>query len=138
MVGTVGTTLYGQREIAYVQDKPEERTKVFWEITIFRFVCVIVCSAIYYCIFALHGQYAEVYQILMIEVVATAFDISWFFIGLENFKTTVIRNTIVKLVGIVLTFVLVKKASDVPLYTFCLTLPILIGNLSLWFNLKNT
>lgn len=136
MVGTVGTTLYGQREIAYVQDNSEERTKVFWEIIIFRFICVMACAFAYYAVFAMQGQYAEIYKILTIEVIATAFDISWFFIGLENFKTTVIRNTIVKLVGIILTFVLVKKANDVSLYTFCLTIPILIGNLSLWFNLK--
>ena len=38
LIGAVGTTLYGQREIAYVQDNPEKRTMVFWEITIFRFI----------------------------------------------------------------------------------------------------
>ena len=135
LIGAVGTTLYGQREIAYVQDNPEKRTMVFWEITIFRFISVSICTIIYYLLFGISGQYTEIYQILTLEVIATAFDISWFFMGMENFRLTVIRNTIIKLIGVVLIFILVKEPEDVPLYTVCLTLPIFIGNISLWFSL---
>ena len=136
LLGAVGTTLYGQREIACVQDDPVKRTRVFWQITIFRAITTIGFSVIYYVIFAMRGEYSVIYQILMLEVLATAFDVSWFFMGLENFKLTVIRNSIIKVCGIVLVFVFVKTPEDVPLYTWCLTLPILIGNISLWFNLK--
>ena len=136
LVGAVGTTLYGQREIAYVQNDPAKRSKVFWEIVIFRFTAVTVCSVIYYLIFAMHGQYAEIYKILTLEVWATAFDISWFFMGMENFKITVIRNMIIKLCGIILVFTFVKTADNIQLYTWCLTLPVFIGNISLWFSLK--
>ena len=38
LMGAVGTTLYGQREIAYLQNDPEERTRAFWEIELFRIV----------------------------------------------------------------------------------------------------
>lgn len=136
LVGAVGTTLYGQREIAYVQNDPKRRTEVFWEITIFRFAAVLLCTAIYFLIFGLHGQYTIIYRILTLEVLATAFDISWFFMGMENFKTIVIRNTIIKICGIVLIFLFVKQPEDVTLYTLCLTLPIFVGNISLWFRLN--
>lgn len=136
LVGAVGTTLYGQREIAFVQKDPEKRTAVFWEITIIRLVAVSVCTVIYCLTFATHGQYVDIYRILILEVVATALDVSWFFMGMEDFKLTVIRNTIIKLAGIVLIFLLVKKPEDVKLYTLCLTLPIFVGNLSLWPSLK--
>ena len=43
-----GITLYGQREISYVQDDKAKRTNVFWEIKIFE-----VISFIYLCIFCL-------------------------------------------------------------------------------------
>lgn len=135
LVGSVGTTLYGQREIAFAQNNPERRTAIFWQITILRFVTVSICTIAYYLIFGMGEQYTEVYRILTFEVLATAFDISWFFMGIENFRLTVIRNTIVKLTGIVLIFVLVKTPEDIPLYTICLTLPIFIGNISLWFSL---
>ncbi|MBO5474038.1 MAG: flippase [Lachnospiraceae bacterium] len=136
LVGAVGTTLYGQREIAYTQNDPIRRTEVFWEITIFRFIAVTICTIIYYFIFAVHGEYSAVYKILTLEVFATAFDISWFFMGMENFRLTVLRNTLIKLCGIILIFLFVKTPEDVQLYTWCLTLPVFIGNVSLWFGLK--
>lgn len=132
LVGAVGTTLYGQREIAYVQDDPQQRSRVFWEITLFRFASVGVCAVIYLLIFGLSGVYAPIYRILLIEIVATAFDISWFFMGLENFRLIAIRNAAVKIAGVVLVFVLVKRPEDISRYTWCMTLPVLVGNVSLW------
>lgn len=135
LIGAVGTTLYGQREIAYMQNNPERFSQVFWEINIFRFITVGLCFIIYFFTFGMSSEYAVVYRILGLEVLATAFDISWFYMGLEKFRITVIRNTLIKLIGIALVFVLVKSEEDVALYTVCLTLPILIGNLSLWVSL---
>ncbi|MBR3630539.1 MAG: flippase, partial [Oscillospiraceae bacterium] len=135
LLAAVGTTLYGQREIAYVQNDPQKRTVLFWELTIFRFFTVGICTVLYTVVFGIYGPYSHIYRILILEILATAFDISWFFMGLENFRLTVLRNMIIKLVGIILVFTLVKTKEDVPLYTICLTLPILIGNISLWFSL---
>lgn len=135
LLGGVGTTLYGQREIAYVQDDRSKCSQIFWEINLFRFVTVSICSIIYCILFTTGNTYAPVYRVLLMEVLATAFDISWFFMGLENFKIVVIRNTIIKAIGVVLVFLLVKSPDDVVIYTVCLTLPILIGNISLWFTL---
>lgn len=136
LVGAVGTTLYGQREIAYLQDKPKERSIAFWEIEIFRLVTTIICTIIYLLGFCTHGKYPQIYTILSLEVIATAFDISWLFMGMENFKITVIRNTIIKLTGIVCVFLFVKGPEDLGLYTATVTAPLFIGNISLWFSIK--
>lgn len=136
LIGAVGTTLYGQREIAYVQNDAKKRSDAFWEIEIFRFITSLICTILFLMIFGRDSQYGTLYQILSLEVLATAFDISWFFMGMENFKVTVIRNTIVKLTGIAFVFLFVKTPEDVPLYTVCVTLPIILGNISLWFNMK--
>ena len=55
--------------------------------------------------------------------------------GMENFRLTVIRNTIIKLIGTALVFIFVKSSDDVLVYTLCLTVPIFVGNVSLWFSL---
>lgn len=136
LIGAVGTTLYGQREIAYLQDKPKERSIAFWEIEIFRLISTIICTIIYFFVFCTHSSYPEIYTILTLEVVATAFDISWLFMGMENFKLTVIRNAIIKLTGIVFVFLFVKGPGDLGIYTICVTAPLLLGNLSLWFSLN--
>ena len=85
LIGAVGTSLYGQREIAYLHDKPEERSKAFWEIEIFRLTMTVLGTLIYYVIFCIHSEYGKIYTILALEVIATAFDISWLFMGMENF-----------------------------------------------------
>ena len=40
------------------------------------------------------------------------FDISWFYNGLENFKTTVTCNMLFKTIGIVAIFMFVKDEND--------------------------
>ena len=136
LIGAVGTSLYGQREIAYLFNKPKERSIAFWEIEIFRLTMTILGTFVYYLVFCTRGDYGQIYTILALEVLATAFDISWLFMGLENFKLIVIRNTIIKLTGIVCVFLFVKKPEHLWIYTLCMTAPLLLGNLSLWFSLK--
>lgn len=48
---------------------------------------------------------------------------------------TVVRNTIVKLVGLLLILIFVKKQTDVYLYAIIQTVTVLLGNLSLWLYL---
>lgn len=136
LFGAMGTSLYGQREIAYVNDDREKRSNTFWEIVIFRIITVFLATLIYFVIFCFNREYIGLYRILIFEIIASAIDISWFYMGIQDFKITVIRNSIIKVIGIILVFELVKSKEDIPVYTVCLTVPILIGNISLWFGLK--
>lgn len=76
-----------------------------------------------------------IYIIQSLVILSSFVDISWLFIGLENFKSVVIKNTLVKVIGIVLIFAFVKKSSDVWLYTFILGGTQLIGQVAMWFDL---
>ena len=51
-------------------------------------------------------------------------DISWFYNGLENFKTTVTCNMLFKTIGIVAIFMFVKDENDLVLYILITLLPI--------------
>ena len=132
LVGGLGTMLYGQREIAYVQSDVQKRTKVFWEIEIIRIVLTLLSAIVFWCVFAGNGENFVVYRILTLEIVASAFDISWFFRGIENFRLTVFRSSLMKLSGIAFVFIFVKKPGDVITYTLCLTVPYFLGNLCIW------
>lgn len=136
LLASMGTGLYAQREIAYLQDNPKERTKVFWEVEIFSFCTAIISTICFYFIFATSGDNALIFKILTFEILANAFDISWLYKGMENFKVIVIRNTLVRILGIILIFVFVKSAEDLGIYTICYALPIFVGNLSLWISVK--
>jgi O-antigen/teichoic acid export membrane protein len=133
IVGSLGVALYGQREIAYVQEDKYKRTKTFWEINIMRFITILIAGILYY-IFIIRGkEYQLYYKILVLEILAAAFDISWFFKGLEDFKKTVTRNIVIRLLSVTCVFIFVKNPSDLPKYVLIYSLGNMLGSLSLWF-----
>ena len=135
LFGSLGVALYGQREIAYAQENVEARKKVFIEIIIFRFVTVFIASIFYFFIFVNGAKYQIYYRILLLELIAAGFDISWFFQGMEEFKRTVTRNVLVRICSVTLVFLLVKTREDLAKFTLIYSLADLIGNMSLWLYL---
>lgn len=132
LFGSLGVAMYGQREIAYAQENVESRKKVFIEIVLFRFITIALASVAYFFLFMNGKEYQIYYQILLIELIAAAFDISWFFQGMEEFKRTVTRNVLVRICSVSLVFILVKTKEDLARFTLIYSLADLIGNLSLW------
>ena len=100
-----------------------------------RCITLGVSLFIFYITFCLKGQYSIYYKILILEIIANAIDISWYFQGLEEFKKTVIRNIIVKLISVICIFLFVKESVDLNNYFIIYVLSTLLGNLSLWMYL---
>ena len=116
LFGSLGISLYGQREIAYNQGKKNKCSIIFWEIIILRTITMLISLILYYFIFVNGQQYQIYYKILTLELIANCLDISWFFQGIEEFKKTVMRNMVVKLISIISIFIFVKKESDLYIY----------------------
>ena len=135
LFGTLGIAMYGQREIAYLQDNKKERSKTFFEILIVRFVTLGFSSLIFFLCFCMHGQYSMYYKILLLELFAYAIDISFFFQGLEEFKKTVKINSVVKIIGVICIFVFVRNINDLSKYFCIYVLSTYLGNVSLWMYL---
>lgn len=132
--GMVGITLYGNRQIAYVRDNKEKLKNTFYSIYILQLITTTV-SFILYLVFTLvfnNGDYKLLYIVQTINIIATMIDISWLFMGLEQFKKTVVRNTIVKLVSLSSIFIFVKSTEDTVIYVAILALSSLLGNLTFW------
>ena len=133
LFGSLGVALYGKREIAYVQQNVKERTKVFWEILLFRTLTIAVATVAYVIFFMnFEIEYQVYYVILILEVLAAGIDISWFLQGLEEFKKTVTRNIIVRLLSVTAIFVFVKTTDDLIKYTLIYSIGNFLGNLMLW------
>ena len=135
LFGTLGTALYGKREIAYVSKNRKEYSKVFWEIVLVRLIFVLISLLFFYIFFIRSTKYGVYYAILSIEIIATIFDISWFFQGLEEFKKIVIRNVVIKLLSVAAIFLFVNTREDLVIYLMIYSLSTLIANISLWFYL---
>lgn len=135
LFGSLGVAMYGQREIAYVQDNKQEMSKTFYEIVIMRFITLSISMLFFYILFASHGNYAMYYRILLLEILANAFDISWFYQGIEDFQKTALRHILIKLLSIISVFIFVKGPEDLKIYFFIYVTTTLVGNLSLWLYL---
>ena len=135
LIGSLGISLYGQREIAYHQENKLKRSTIFWELNIIKWISLIISMILFYMFFCLNGQYTIYYKILLLEIFANMIDISWYFQGLEDFKTTVIRNSIVKMISVGLIFAFVKTKNDLMIYFLIYALSDIIGNLTLWIKL---
>ena len=134
--GSLVVALYGQREIAYLQDDVKKRSNTFGEIIIFRICTLTISMIVFYFIFVLKtNQYSIYYKVLLIEMIANMMDISWFFRGLEEFKKTVARNFIIKIITAVSLFVFVKTKNDLMAYFLIYVLSDIFGNFSLWLYL---
>lgn len=136
LAGSIGINIYGNRQIAFVRDNKEKMTKTFYEIFILRVITIILAYVAFLIFLFLENEYKAYYLAQSISIIAAAFDISWFFMGVENFGVTVLRNFIIKIISLVCIFTFVKSFNDLFIYIAILSLSLLLGNLTLFPNLK--
>ncbi|MFT9004723.1 MAG: polysaccharide biosynthesis C-terminal domain-containing protein [Liquorilactobacillus hordei] len=139
LMSGMGINLYGNRKVAYVRDDDEELSKTFWEIQLIHMCFSTISLLLFWTILtttSLFSQYAHYYEFQALFIVADVFDITWLFMGLENFRRTVLRNALVKIISISMIFVLIKTPQDLGKYILLLSLSMLFSNLTLWLGLK--
>ncbi|HJF47267.1 MAG TPA: flippase [Limosilactobacillus oris] len=138
LMGQMGITLYGNREVAYHRDDLYERSRIFWGVEALQILTISASFIAYLMAVFLFSTTFKYYFLLQgIWIIATGFDVSWYFMGLENFKVTVVRNTFVRLISIVLIFTVIKDTGDLGKYIVILGGTQLVGNLTLWPYLKD-
>lgn len=134
IIGMIGVEAYGCREIAYARADHEKCRRIFWEINTIKSISVLLSIVIYSVIIFGFIRPANIllYYLQLLNLLSSFFDVSWYFSGIENFKSTSIRNIVVKLISTVGIFVFVKRQGDVWIYTLILCLGQLMGQLVLW------
>lgn len=130
----LGLNNYGNRCIAKVQDNRATRSKIFWEIYFMQLIAALVVIMCYI-LFCVCAKQSVLAYIFIIYVISSGIDINWAFYGLELFKTTVVRSTVIKVVLTAATFLFVKKAEDVWVYAFLYVLSSLLAQMILWTKL---
>ena len=138
LLASLGFGYYAQREIARHQEDDVAKSKIFWEIVILKTLSTIISIGIYLLIVLL-DVFDSSYKILLliqtINIVSVIVDISFFYQGNEEFGLLSIKNIAIKLIGVVLVFVFVKKVSDVWLYVFIQAAVSIIANASMWIGM---
>lgn len=135
MFAALGTASYGAREIAQSRADISKRSKLFWEIELLTVLTSLICLGVWLVWSFFNGGYRIYYLILSLELLATMMDVSWFFVGMEQFQYTVLQNSLFKILGTVMIFVLVRDSGDTALYVVIMSLTSFLGNISMWIYL---
>ena len=75
IIGTLGISMYGNRQIAYVRDDKKEMSKTFWAITSLKAITTIIAFVIYMLIFGFDKQYGTIYLIQSLNIIGATLDI---------------------------------------------------------------
>lgn len=134
-VAVWGSALYGQREIAYVQNSVWERSREFWSIFIFRFMTAFLSYISFLMVSYKLESNKYLYFVVSVNIINIAFDITWFFQGLEEFGRIALKNFIFKVINIILIFIFIKQEEDLIFYALIVCGSTFIGNLSLWLQI---
>lgn len=137
LVVLLGVNNYGNRTIAKSRNSVEELSKKFWEIYLLQLSIGIIMLCIY-CIyvFIFNIKFRLIAMIEVLFILSAIFDINWFFFGVEEFKKTVIRNSIIKIGTLLLIFCFVKSKDDLWKYTLIMSGMTFFGQLLLWGYLR--
>ena len=133
---SLGTKSYAIKKIAQSLDA-YQKSKIFYEVFSLRFIMGITTLCIYFIFMYVTSMNMLIASIQSIYILARMFDISWFFQGVENFKTIVFRNIVFKVLTVICVLLFVKNDSQLPLYILLLSGLTLMGNLALFPYLKN-
>lgn len=133
----LGINNYGNRSIAMIRDNKEKLSITFMGIFSLKAIMTIIVMGIYIIyILIIDNEYKVLLLIQFIYIISAFVDINWFFFGMEQFKTTVFRNVIIKLLSVCSIFLFIKDSKDIYFYSLILALSNLISQLVLWRFIK--
>ena len=131
-IAQFGLPIYGIRAVA----QSENKSKVFFELLSIQFLLCIFVFFLFNLFNFLFIDKKWVYFLQSFLILIAVFDVSWFFIGIEEIKKNILRNALSKIVSIVLIFIFVKTAEDLYIYILINILGNLLGNLTMVLQLS--
>lgn len=133
LVALLGINNHGNRAIAKVREDKKKLSETFSSIYAIQLVASISMTLLYVLYLLIFSpDFIDIAWIQIIYIFSAMFDINWFFFGNEEFKLTVTRSIVIKLLSIIAIFLFVKTPSDVWIYTLILSLSTLISQMVLW------
>lgn len=136
MIAMLGLRNYGSRSIAKVSSDQDKYSKMFASVYSLQ-LCTSALAVLLYCVYAFLFTDRDLLSVIMAGfVIACAFDVTWFFAGIEKFGPTVFRNTLVKLITLFCTFLFVRDEHDVVVYASIVTGGTIISNICVLANTR--
>ncbi len=131
----LGIPAFGVREIARVRDDVNERSRVFWELSLFLLITTLISIIAYFILILYTPKFnlnLLLYLVILPNLFFTNFNYEWFYTGIEDQVFITVRYIIVKVLQCLLIFTLIKDSNQYVLYA-----AILVGmnSISALFNI---
>jgi len=135
-----GFDYFATREISVNRENKEKTNYIFWSVIKLK----IILFFISFCLFiALGISFDKIKYDFVLYLIVFSLNIgvvlfpTWFFQGIEDMGTMAVFNFLIKAIGLILTFLFVKKANDYLLYPLFLSLSYVVaGVISFIYVLK--
>ncbi|QEQ19925.1 oligosaccharide flippase family protein [Bacillus sp. BS98] len=134
LFAVLGIPLYGNRQVASVKQQGKKvMSRNFWDVYLIQLISSFLFVVLYFVFVFFYVENNKlIFYIQLLMLIASMLDISWLFIGLEELKKVVVRNTIVRLVSLVLIFTVVNSKEDLALYVLINVLTNVFGQALMW------
>lgn len=137
MIAQMGISLFGAKQISIGRGSLETASNTFWQLVFAKFVSTTFAILLYITFIFIFDRASNILYISqLILLISIAFDISWYYIGTENFKPLLLRNLIIKVISLTFVFIFVKTPNDLYLFALISFSSELIGQLFMWLNMK--
>ena len=129
----LGVSVYGTKQIAAASDV----SSAFWNIYAIQLIASLLAIIAYVLtVISFPNMSGAISIILSVVLFSKMIDISWLFMGKEDFRKITLRNTVVKLSGVISIFILVKSSDDLYLYVFLIVIFDFLGQFVMWIPAK--
>lgn len=136
LIALLGMANYGNRTIAAKRDNREQLNEVFSELATMQILISIFVVFIYFgyivILYINNSDYFFASLLWSLYVISSAFDINWFFWGIEKFSITVFRNVLIKILTTIGIFTLVRSKNDIFIYIGLISFSYFLSSAILW------
>ena len=129
----LGIGIYGTKQIAAARDV----SSTFWNIYAIQLIASLLALFVYVITLVSIPEMSGIVPIILgIVLLTKMIDISWLFTGKEDFKKITLRNTMVKVAGVISIFTFIKSSGDLYLYIFLIVIFDFSGQFVMWIPAK--
>ena len=128
----LGINNYGNKLIATEKREQNSLNIAFTNLFLLHAIISLVVIAAYLIYVHLTVSDIKYALICAFYLIGALFDINWLYFGLEEFKITVTRNTVLRIITIILVFIFVKTVEDTWKYILILALGNCLGQIVIW------
>ena len=133
MISMLGVENHGNRSIAAAQGDRNQQQTLFWNIYAVQMISSLLAIALYAIAFLFIPPERTTISLLQgLWLIGALFNINWFFFGTEQFRLTVARNIVIKVLTVLLIVLFVRTPDDLLIYVIIMAGDTVLSNLVVW------